>query len=206
MRHARPFWLKCSASLLGTGQSVQNVSRDLGPEPGPENRASRRPRPLSQTAPTSHFSRTPLSGTMRFRERVIWKLCICSFRLAHRGCSHEAAAAPMFSQPMGNVLRLGGPGVPERNAPELRVDLLAPDAPAQQLQRASPVGHLATALLHGLTQARLRWLWAFKVVKRIRRLRKLWHALGTFLKGMTEIKPRCSQLVSTSSERRRPAR
>ena len=191
---------------MGTGQSVPNVGRDLGPEPGPQNRASRRPRPLSQTAPTSHFSRTPLSGTMRFRERAISQLCICSLGLAHRGCSHEAAAAPIFSQPMGNVLRLGGPGVPGRNVPELRVDLLAPDAPAQQLQRASPVGHLVAALPHRLTQARMRWLWAFKVVKRIRRLRKLWHALGTFLKGMTEIKPCCSQLVSTSAERRRPAR
>ena len=92
---------------------------------------------------------------MRFRERVISKLCICSFRLAHRGCSLEAAAAPMFSQPMGNVLQHGGPGVPKGIVPELGGDLLAPDAPAQQLQRASPVGHLAAALPHGLTQARL---------------------------------------------------
>ena len=55
----------------------------------------------------------------------------------------------------GNVLQLGGPGVPKRVAPKLKGDLLAPDAPAQQLQRASPVGHLAAALPHGLTQARL---------------------------------------------------
>ena len=107
---------------------------------------------------------------------------------------------------MGNVLRLGQPELRGGGGREQRADMQAPDDPAQQLHRAPSLAPLASAPRHSMSQARMRWQWAFKVVRRVARLRKLWLNLGIFLKGMTKIKPVPPQLGSRRTGRSRPAR
>ena len=49
-------------------------------------------------------------------------------------------------------------------------------------------GRVAVQGAGRVNRARFLWLWSFKVLRRIRRLRRMWWALGEDLKHCTELK------------------